>query len=459
MPRPPQMEFALDDGARGTGDNAPGPGAGAPAPPAPHGWRAVLPWASCAVALILIGVLTAPPRPAEVGPWGRVDDLTTEPRAAWSMGAADGEVRSALIADGMLITVRDADIQGRDPDTGAVVWAEEVRDARCSTDGTALTCVDADSRVLELDPVSGEGTTREIPDAVLATRADGDLFVLAGGERPALQRLSGEQSVWSTRVHLDRGSAPFGVELTVLAGHVLTTRATAAAGPRDGHGSAYDAATGEWLAEGAPHSLTPAGPGVWQLMGAEGGLLFVRGGDGPQDLAHLPLGYDDAWDRPEQVALRGAETSGGETTGAAASRALETGVLDTATGEWLWSTEEPMVPVARVDGAVVANTSTGDLSAAQGWDAATGEVLWQRAEAWLRCPCLADASTLVAVEVGFAPATLARPAAYEDLIALDAGTGEERWQLDLPAETFAVLADGEHLITVAPMVLQGWNLG
>ena len=417
-------------------------------------------WASCAVVLILIGVLTAPPRPSDVGPWGRVDDLTTEPQSAWSIGAAGDEFRSALIADGMLITVRESEIQGRDPSTGQVQWAEEADAARCTTDGTALVCVDADSRVLELDAGTGAATAQEIPDAVLATRAEGDLFVLTAGERPALQRLSGEQTVWSTRVHLDRGSAPFGVELTVLAGHVLTTRATAAAGPRDGHGSAYDAATGEWLAEGAPHNVTPAGTGAWQLMGSDGGQLFVRGADQPQQLAQVALGYDDAWTGPDQVAITGAESSGVDAgSGVGAAGAVQTGVLDIGRGEWRWATEQPMAPVARLDGVLIAQTSANDLSATQGRDVATGEVLWDRSETWLRCPCLADEDTLMAVEVGFAPATLTRSGGYEDLIALDARTGQLRWEQDLPGEMFAVLSDGEHLIVVAPAVVQGWDLG
>ncbi|WP_147918699.1 PQQ-binding-like beta-propeller repeat protein [Ruania zhangjianzhongii] len=458
MPRPPLIEFALDDGAHGAGDDSPGPGAGrerrAPAPPGPERRRAVLPWVGCAVVLILVGVLTAPPRPSEVGPWGRVDDLTTDPQAAWSMGAAGGEIRSALIADGMLITVRESDIQGRDPSTGEVQWAEEADAARCNTDGTALVCVDADSRVLELDADTGTATTREIPDALLATRAEGGLFVLTTGERPALQRFADGHSLWSTPVHIDRGPVPFGEELTVLAGHVLTTSATPAGERAESHGSAYDARTGEWLGEGGPHHLAQAGPGAWQLTGSDGGRLFVRGADQPQQLAHVRLGYDDAWDGPDQVAISGA--------GAASAQEDEGrggGVLDTENGRWRWSTEEPMVPVARVDGVVVADTSAAGLSAVQGRDAATGEVLWQRAETWLRCPCLADESTLVAVEVGFAPATLTRSAEYEDLIAVDAGTGEQRWQVDLSGETFAILTDGEHLITVAPTVLQGWNLG
>ena len=470
MPRPPFTEFTLDDGhgqpegPGGTGRRASDPARPAVAPTGPDGWRAALPWVGCAVVLVLIGVLSSPPRPSQVGPWGRVDDLTSAPAAAWSVSPTDGPVQSALIADGMLITVRESDIQGRDPRTGAVVWAQESREARCSTDGAGLLCVDADARVLELDPSSGEVTTRQIPDAVLATRADGDLFVLTGGQRPALQRFSGEHVLWHTPVRLERGDAPFGVELTVLAGHVLTTRATAAEGPVDGHGSAYDARTGAWFSDGAPHSVQAAGPGAWQLMGDGGGQLFVRGADQPQQLAGVPLGYDDVWDGTEQVTVRVAESSGAESSGAAgtggeAAGAVQTGVLDTDSGEWHWSTEQPMTPVARLDGVLIARTSANDLAATQGRDTATGEVLWQRAEAWLRCPCLADESTLVAIEVGFAPATLTRSAAYEDLIALDAGTGEERWQLDLPGETFAVLSDGEHLIAVAPAAVQGWDLG
>lgn len=450
MPRPPFTEFTLDDGEGqpdspgATGRGASGTARPAVAPTGPDGWRTALPWVSRAVVLILIGVLAAPPRPPEVSPWGRVDDLSTAPQAAWSVAPTDGPVQSALIADGMLITVRADDIQGREPRTGAVVWTEEASDARCSTDGTNLVCVDADSRVLELDPDSGAVTTRQLPDAVLATRSDGDLFVLTAGERPAVQRISGEQTIWSTRVQIDRGSAPFGVELTVLAGHVLTTRAISAQAPPESHGSAYDAATGEWVSDGAPHNVRRAGPGAWQLMGADGGLLFVRGSARPQQLAHVPLGYDDDWEGPEQVAVRGAESSG---------------VLDTASGQWRWQTDAPLTPVARLAGMLISRTSAQGAPASQGRDAGTGEVLWERPESWLRCPCLADESTLAAIEVAFSVADGAiTTSGEEDLIALDAGTGEVRWQLDLPGETFAVLSDGEHLIAVAPAAVRAWEL-
>lgn len=449
MPRQPFTEFTLGDGDPDDHDETQGSatdsGHAASPPAGPNGWRAILPWVGCAVVLVLLGVLLAPSRPPEVSPWGQVADLTTEPEAAWSIAPTDGAIRSALIADGMLITVRAEDIQGREPGTGAVVWTEEASDARCTTDGTSLTCVDADSRVLQLDPASGDGTTREIPEALLATRAEGDLFVLTAGEQPAVQRLSGEQTVWSTRVHLDRGSAPYGVELTVLAGHVLTTRATAAAGPREGHGSAYDAATGEWLAEGAPHNVTSAGPGVWQLMGADGGRLFVRGADGPQQLAHVPLGFDDAWSGPEQVAFRPEPSSG---------------VLDVSSGEWRWQTDEPLNPIARLTDVLISRTSAQGAPAIQGRDAGTGEVLWQRAETWLRCPCLADESTLAAFQVAFSVTDGALTTSGDEvLVGVDAGTGELRWQLDLPGETFTVLTDGDHLIAVSPQVVRGWDLG
>src|SRR5690625_4943866 len=87
-------ERAGNDGRDG---NDGSDGAAAPRGHRPtHLWRGPVPWACCAVVLILLGIVVVPPHEAATGPWGQVEDVTTTPVQSWQRDNQD-QIRAALM--------------------------------------------------------------------------------------------------------------------------------------------------------------------------------------------------------------------------------------------------------------------------------------------------------------------------------------------------------------------------
>ena len=437
MSNGPVEEFTVGGGGETWGPEAAIDAAG----PTRRPWRGPTAWVSCAVVLVLIGVVLARPLDLGTEPWGAVADVTSVPREAWTVRSEE-ELHLALLADGVLIAAGAQTVQGLDPVSGEQLWELELVSARCTTDTENLVCTDTASRVLQIDPHTGATTPLEVPDAVVATVVDGDVYALTREGQGQVERRSGGEVVWSTPVTVadDYGLSTAG--LTVIAGHVLTTLVL---DPADfsATGAVFDASTGEpW--DRRQNFVVQLSPGVWLASHRDAGTVFVRGAGEPSETVGAGgfLQFDDQWRDSEQVGTTEND---------------ELGIVDAENGSWLWRTDYPAYPMARAGGVVLALVAE-EANAIQGLRAATGELLWERSNMWLMCPCLSDGSTLAAhaFEVGADGSTSPEQA---QIIGVDVGSGEQLWSLPRPSAVLATLTDGRHLVVASPWELSGWRLG
>lgn len=433
----PVEEFTVSGG----GDAEDAPAEAVAAGPTRRPWRGPVAWVSCAVVLVLLGIVLARPLNLGVEPWGEVPDVTSVPREAWTVQPEE-ELHAALLAGGVLITAGAENVQGRAPGSGELLWELAMVGARCTTDAENLVCTDIASQVLQIDPHSGQATPLDVPEAIVATVVEGDIFALTRQEQGQLQRISGGEVLWSRPVTVAgsyRHSAP---GLTVIAGHVLTTLVLDEA-DFGGMGAVFDASTGEQWDE-QQLLVAQLNTGVWLADYRDGGAVFLRGADQPREIVGAGgfLQYDDQWQDSAQVGTTEND---------------ELGITDRDTGEWLWHTDYPAYPVARTGGVLLALVADGQTSAIQGIRAATGELLWEHTNGWLLCPCLSDGSTLVLqFHDTSADGSASMPAT---VVGLDVETGEQVWSIPRPSATFGLLTDGQHLVLASPAGLSGWRLG
>ncbi|WP_147918698.1 PQQ-binding-like beta-propeller repeat protein [Ruania zhangjianzhongii] len=410
--------------------------------PARRPWRGPVAWVSCAVVLVLIGMVLA--RPLQIGtePWGAVADITSTPREAWSLPLEE-EIRSVLLADGVLVAAGAQRVQGLEPGSGDQLWELAMVGARCTTDTENLVCTDTASQVQQIDPHSGETTALDVPQAIVATVSGGDVFAVTRAGQGQVQRLSDGEVLWSTPVTAidDNGLSRSG--LTVIAGQVLTPLVMDQA-DFGASGAVLDAETGERWEE---HELfvTQLSAGVWLASHRDGGTIFVHGMDQPSETVGAGgfLQYDDQWQSSAQI-------------GTTADNEL--GIVDRESGDWLWHTDYPAYPMARAGGVLVALIADGQTSAIQGLRVTTGEPLWQHPNTWLMCPCLSDGSTLAgqSYEIGADGSTSTEQAI---IVGLDVSSGEQVWSLPRPQRMLGMLTDGRHLVLASPWELSGWRLG
>lgn len=434
----PVEEFTVGGGDETWGQAA----EGNDARPTPRPWRGPTAWVSCAVVLVLIGVVLVRPLNLGTEPWGEVPDVTSVPRQAWTMQSEE-ELHLALLADGVLVTAGTQTVQGLDPGTGEQLWEQAMVSARCTTDSENLVCTDTASQVLQIDPHSGAASALDVPNAIVATVVGGDVFALTRAGQGQVQRISGGEVLWSTPVTVadDYGLSTAG--LTVIAGRVLTTMVL---DPADfsATGAVFDASTGDpW--DRRQDFVVQLSTGVWLANHGDGGTVFVRGADEPSETVGAGgfLQYDDQWRGAEQVAT----TERGEL-----------GTMDRETGDWIWHTDYPAYPMVRAGGVVLAVIAGGEVNAIQGLRASTGELLWERSNMWVMCPCLSDGSTLAAQS--FEVATDGSTSSEEaGIIGLDISSGEQLWRLPQPSLLLSTLTDGHHLVLASAWEVSGWQLG
>ncbi len=397
--------------------------------------------------LVLLGVLVAPAREAGPSPWGRVPDATAPPVQAWQFQPEEGGLRSALLADGVLVVTTTRGLVGLDPATGLQRWARDLDWPRCTSTGPSLVCVPRGSVVLDLDPATGLTVAETtVPDVQLAARHGGDLYTITDGRSPQLQKRQGGEPVWSIELAPPTPSVGHGHDLTVIAGHVLTDWSSVADQPTYAAAAAVDARTGTPVGSADdPVMVRRVAPGVWTATTAHTGFRYVRGQDEPQPIAPVArsVGYDADWQGTDRLRV---------------GRDGRVAVKDTATGTWRWQGGGPDVALARLDGVLVGllYESAPHL---QAWDTTSGEVLWQRAETIAGCSCLADAHTLVLVTNPVTGGEHGFGVGLPRLTALDARTGSVVWQLEELLSTPDVLTDGEHLVLVTTSGITGWDLG
>ena len=435
---------------------------GSPAAAAPAGaghtrtsrgapWRGALPWMGIAVLLVLAAVAVAPARPPEVYPWGQVADVTSRPEPAWVAEPGEGTLRTALLADGVLITVSTGGVQGISLQDGAREWSQALDRPRCTSNGQNLVCVEPGTRVLDLAPQTGLIVAeRALPQVQLATREAGDLYAITGGQEPQLQRFTGTEPVWSVPVDDIELNTPVGRDLTVIAGHVLTNAVTAVLPRHNGSaaGSVVDAESGtpvgaEQGRGGATVRRLTAD--MWTSAGAGTAAVYVRGESEPHltAAAGASIGYDAQWDAAQQLR-----------TGPDGS----IGVFDTGADTWLWQGGGPQWPLARVDGVLIGMQSSPALHVV-GRASATGEVLWTIEDRIAQCPCLADGHTLVASLAGGSAAEGGWSLGRAELLGIDARSGEVVWRLQAQSHWTELLTDGAHLVAIDPPRVRAWDLG
>jgi len=399
----------------------------------------------CAVVILLGGMALAGPLRSPVGPWGQIADVTSPPEQAWSLETTE-DVRSASMVGGVVVTTGEQTVRGLDPASGEELWLVSGFGGQCTSDTSTLLCTDGDGGAVRIDPATGTSTDLGITDALAVAESDGDLFAITRDEqRPFtgghLQRISEGEVVWSTPVVLGQDSSAYREPMAVIAGHVLTPLVTDSA-ELGGAGAVFDGQTGEQLSA-EPIHVVQLGPGVWASLEVDASTLYVRGEEEPlPDGAGQRLQYDDEWHSDDLIVTS------------------DEGVLsvqDRQTGERRWVSERPAFPIARIDGVLLHLVSTGDSATLQGLRISSGEVLWQKEDTWMMCPCVGDRSTLAGQIRELAPG--GGFAGEGPVVGVDVESGEQLWQVEAPSPMMQIVTDGEHLVLVAPGQLAGFRLG
>jgi len=447
-----------DGGADGPAAGLPGSAAGGPLgggagdPERPQDrrpWRGPLPWVGCAVVILLLGLALAGPLRTPVGPWGQVADATSTPQHAWTLEPAE-DLRSVHMVGGVLVTTSEQTVRGLDPASGDQLWQVADIGGQCTSDTSTLLCTDARGGAVRIDPATGTSTELELTGALVVAESGGDLFAItdpddnepAGRNAAQLQRISDGQVLWSTPVTIGQEFGAFREPMAVIAGHVLTT---VVADPQEvgSAGAVFDAETGEEITGEQPY-VAQLGPGAWALLQADASTLYVRGEEGPvtTDGVSQRLHYDDQWDSDDVVSM------------------TEQGVLtvrDRQSGELRWRSEGLAYPIARIDGVLFVLVPNQESATLQGVRVSSGELLWQKENSWLTCPCVGDRSTLAGQLRELAPS--GGMVAEGPVAGIDAQSGEQLWQVEAPAGMVQLVTDGEHMVLVAPGQLAGFRLG
>src|SRR5699024_2577984 len=287
---------------------------------------------------------------------------------------------------------------------------------------------------------------QQVDDAVLATRAHGDLFVLRrtydakGSDQ--LERRSGSRVLWSAPVLINDFDVTDGHGLAVIGGYVLTGRASPKAHSQQVSSGVFDAVNGkERGTEDPTYRLAHVAAGVWGEVTAEETHLYIRGNYQPVTLpgGNTLLYYDD--DSSSDLAPR--------YIGNQDERPAGTGVFDTATGRWLWRDPDLTSPVLRLDGALLGlSIRSPEEQQLLARDVESGRVLWSKEHTALRCPCLADEHSVIAFygemskdDQGFIHV------AEWDLVGLEARTGQLLWRVAPPKFSSSLLTGGEDIVT------------
>ncbi|TDE91658.1 hypothetical protein EXU48_16120 [Occultella glacieicola] len=437
----------------------------------------ITPWLAGALALVIVGVLIAPPVPVPPG-WGLVANLSEAPRLAWvrdvPMSAAGSEFR--LLPERVAV-VADQQILGIDRETGADRWTVSANGPRCTDDGARLLCVSGvgqSTEILLIDPRTGAVGVAGLP-GVASAITDGDAIVtisltpdeyLVSRYAGAATALAGRQGSgvapagradppadvpgWATQptwtVGLEPGIGEWQPAIAVFGSEVFVSVARETDGPSgsamvQGQGHVLDSTTGALVED-----LSRAEPGWlgarWLVARDPDGVLVYSPDRDPIPLApgQEYLQIDD--DPRSAVAIRSLETT--RPTGAFGPTELV--ATDAASGAQLWSRPDEWV-MARVDGIVVATNGPGIV----GVEEHTGAELWSLSPEAGFVPTFADGQVLA----GFA-------GTGESLVGIDVRTGDLAWELRTNGNTIPLALDGDRYYTLSQSggpTLSAWDVG
>jgi outer membrane protein assembly factor BamB len=189
---------------------------------------------------------------------------------------------------------------------------------------------------------------------------------------------------------------------------VAVAQGTVFAGTVDGSLYALDATNGEHRWSAATGSVTASSPVV-----ADGRVIVAAA---PNQLLALDAkSGTKLWGKVISTDMRSVAVGGGiAVVGSRPAGLAYLVALDTATGDLRWrNTMAPVLPPAIGDGTVYTNSGDG----VDALDAGTGQQRWQ------------FAATLSVVQIAIAGDAVILCRADGDVIALDAATGQRRWQI------------------------------
>ncbi|MBZ2198102.1 outer membrane protein assembly factor BamB family protein [Occultella gossypii] len=445
-------------------------------------WRGPVPWGAGALALVVAGVLIAPPAPSPPG-WGLVTDLSEPPRVAWEQELPETFATQLMLLPSRIVLTTDEEIIAFERGSGAARWSVPAQTPRCTDDGTRLVCVSgraASARIILIDPMSGNVGVAVAPGVEHAAAIDDDLVVIrttgsgyeigrlsdaavalmdagapvptSGGptsdtspagadappaaDWPALWAVAVEPGVpdWLPSI------AVYGSDVLISVGRVVDTDS----GAVEPQGLVLDAATGAVVAE--PERAVPGWiTAGWRVYRADG--LDVYSGDGvhtvlPANQEYLSL--DDDPDPDVLIALEDTDPERSEGPPIeTVARSVETGeVLWVRTGEWA---------VARLGGTVF---TTDGAQSVRAVSEETGSEEWSSPRlAGFGCPCIGDRNVIA----GWAGA---QSGTGDDgtFIGLDVRTGEQLWEIPIRDWWNTVVPDGDRLYTVGGTTLTAWDV-
>lgn len=394
------------------------------------------PWVVTAVALVVAGVVAAPPaallpraEPDGIA-WNVLDiDLRSEPEPLWQAGVSVtgviGVTARTLVVESSGLFHTHRILHALDLDTGHLRWSLADPERTCQLGSTALVCVrdrgGPDAVVATVQP-SGATRTIELPGALAGVDiGDGEGLVAIVGDVPELAHLvrldEDGAEVWRTQLTIS-GRADVG-----FTGLALTDDGVVTA---SGY---FDLATGDLSGMTTPVDDTAA-DGAVRTVRDDGSTLVSTpaGGERVVPSGELWLTVDDSFGG--QVSLTRANDDDD----------ILVRPADADEGWRLRST--PLCwPVARLAGTLLQWCTDVIGTSTIAYDLSTGERLWQRGEpgGWLS-PMIASPDTLLMTT-------------DDGVAGLDPRTGLPRWSIPVPGSYVDAIAVGGTVLVWSDEVL------
>lgn len=407
-----------------------------------RGGRRSRPWAWVAVAAALVvgGVVAAPPGGVIVGTHtggvelGVLDlDLRDAPVQTWRTALTstlEGSEVLRVLGDVVITAGPDA-VTGHDLADGSLLWRVEGDRLTCQSN-RVLVCVDGggddDAEVLRIDARSGETDRTTYPRARAAVDAGEDLVVLRSGDLVGAGELERRAPDGAVRWAIDRWEIVLQDRWTGVMSVIGDQLQVDGRAIDLGTGEEFTTADRWWWYDGETQGR------VVQVDDAGRSLLDVRR-DGEvvaraQDLLVAP---DD--DLGGLLELRTTTTDGVDAVG----------VTRSDSGEVLWTAGIDAYPAARLEGVVVLSRWTDpEEGTLEGRDVRTGELLWTAGPA----PSI----------IGGSGSTLLVHDTTGRMSGLDVRTGQVRWTSDVDGffGTRVVTPDGMVVVSGQDLVRLDW---
>lgn len=393
-------------------------------------------WAAVAGALVLAGVVAAPPlRSLESDgvAWNLLDlDLRSAPEPLWQASIAGASDVVGVIGRTVLVGGGDADmvvdapartVSGVDLDTGAIVFTVADPENTCQAGTDTLACVEGRAGQAATVVVRDDqgGTLREVPfpGALSALVLDDDgLAVLEGFDSGVsdLVRIDAEgDELWRAPTSFSGRVDTSYNDLRIVDGSVET-----ATGP-------FDLATGDRIEDPRWRAVSSDSAGTTVSVTAESTVVTTAGGEQltlPPDERVLDI--DDALGGP--IALTGLDDG---------SLAVHPREDDRP----LWTiTEDACWLLARLDGVLVMRCFQSTGTQILALDQLSGDPLWERpGDIWADGLGASDDTLLLTTGDGVS--------------GVDPVTGEERWALPVPGDWMEIETAADAVILVTSEVL------